>query len=209
MPAWWNTPAAAKSHQRDLGGNVRTEVARVDISGELCSGRLATLIAGQRMELNLKDAGLDRGDVGDLVAQWVRVVAGEASAATLALLRLDHSSLVDVFGASKVTPSSLVTRLATTLSSGRLLLGLRLPPGRVAGRRLARCSGRLRLATLQSLDLGTLPLNDLPKLGNLCQERLNRHARRARIRRGIHARAIGPNRSDLARYPRERILTEP
>jgi len=199
-------------HQRDLSGDVRTEVARVDISRELCSRRLAALTAGQRMELNLKDAGLDRGDVGDLVAEWVRVVTGEASAATLALLRLDHSSLVDILGTGKVTSSSLVTRLGTTFASGRPLLGLRLRPRRVAGGRLARCSGRLRLASLQSLDLRTLLLDHaeevryrFSQLLDLGTELSDRLFGRFGLRCDSHTWTIGQAHPNLAPYPRERL----
>ena len=102
--------AVLAGHQRDLRGDVRAEVAPVDIGGQLCPGRLAALIARQCVKLDLEDGRLDRRDVDDLVTQWVWVITGEAGAAALALRGLDHPGFVDVFGLREVAAPALVTR---------------------------------------------------------------------------------------------------
>ena len=72
------------------------------------------------------DAKVD-GFVDDLVAQRIRVSAGEAGAAALALRGLDHPGFLDVFGLSEVAALALVAGLAAaavmTMAGGRLSRG--------------------------------------------------------------------------------------
>ena len=169
--------------------------------------------AVERMELVLLHEGRDLGDVDDLMAVGIGVVALQGAAATTARLRLEHLGLCNLLGRHQCARLLVMAGLPAALSSRPLRrCGRRRPRGIGGGRarRVARERGQPRFQVpnplFQGRDRGLLHAYDRLKLLDAVVSPIAPHDRRTICAGAPDASKLASSADQYLCPGRERLL---